>query len=153
MLEIKKILWPTDFSDYSEHARPYVIELAKKFGAQVTILHVVTAPTYAVSYEIAIDYTTVRDELQKAAEKRMAAAVESISREGIQVDSIIDNGNGFIEIIHHAREKKFDLIILATHGWGVLKHVLLGSTAERVVRKAPCPVLTIRNPEHEFVHP
>ena len=62
-------------------------------------------------------------------------------------------GTAFVEIVRAAREKNVDLIIMATHGWGPFKHMLLGSTAEKVVRKARCPVLTVRSPEHEFVHP
>ena len=59
----------------------------------------------------------------------------------------------FTEIIRFAKDKDIDLIVMGTHGHTGLAHVLLGSVAEKVVRKAPCPVLTVRHPEHEFVHP
>ena len=62
-------------------------------------------------------------------------------------------GSPFLEIIQYAKENNVDLIVMGTHGHSGLVHVLLGSVTERVVRKAPCPVLTIRHPEHEFIHP
>ncbi len=80
-------------------------------------------------------------------------AAEHLADAGFPVMTEVQMGRPFIEIIRYAREKKIDLIVLGTHGRSGLKHVLLGSVAERVVRKAPCPVLTIRHPEHEFVMP
>ncbi|MBI1784146.1 universal stress protein, partial [Candidatus Sumerlaeota bacterium] len=76
-----------------------------------------------------------------------------LKAEGIESQSCIEFGNSFVEIIAVAKRENADLIIMGTHGLGAFKHLLLGSTAERVVRKAPCPVLTVRNPEHEFIHP
>lgn len=153
MIKIEKILYPTDFSEYADHARDYVVEMAKKFGAKVIVVHVLATPAYAVSYEIAIDVNTLREELQKAAEKRMAEVQAKFTADGIDVETVIDVGAGFVEIVRIARKRDIDMIIMATHGWGGVKHLLLGSTAEKVVRKAPCPVLTIRHPEHEFIHP
>lgn len=153
MIDLKKILFPTDFSEYADYARPYAVELAKKFGSKITVVHVVAAPTYAVSYEIAVDVVTVREELEKAAEKRLNDVAAKIAADGIEVDTILEVGSGFVEIIAAARTSEADLIVIATHGWGAVKHLLLGSTAERVVRKAPCPVLTVRHSTHQFVHP
>ena len=153
MIDLKHILFPTDFSDYANHARPYAVELAKKFGAKVTIIHVIAAPTYAVSYEIAVDVSLLHEEIQKGAEKRIRELAESMRAEGIEISTIVEVGSGFPEIIRAARDGEAGLIVMATHGWGAVKHLLLGSTAERIVRKAPCPVLTVRDPEHEFVHP
>lgn len=153
MIAIRKILHPTDFSDYANNALPYVIEFARKFGAQVVLTHVVPVPTYSGSYEIAVDMTTLNETLEQSAREKMSALVAKFEAEQLSVISEIRLGAAFVEVIDVARKQNVDLIILATHGWGALKHMLLGSTAERVVRKAPCPVLTVRSPEHEFVHP
>ena len=66
---------------------------------------------------------------------------------------VVRQGPPFLEIVRYAQEANIDLIVLGTHGRGGLAHMLLGSVAEKVVRKAPCPVLTVRHPEHEFVAP
>ena len=153
MIDLKTILYPTDFSEDARHACPYVIDLAKKFGARVILIHVVPAPTYAVSYEIAVDTSTLDEEMRKSAQTRIEKLAGEFAAEGIECDAVIEVGGAFVEIIKTARDREADLIVLATHGLGALKHMLLGSTAEKVVRKAPCPVLTIRHPEHEFVHP
>lgn len=153
MIEMKKILYPTDFSEFSEYALPYVLDMAKKFSSDVVALHVLTPPTYAVSPEFAVDLTEIQKNMQAAAEKSMEKLLKRFDEEGITVRSIIQVGTAFAEIVATARDEDSDLIILATHGYGAVKHMLLGSTTEKVVRKAPCPVLTIRHPEHEFVHP
>lgn len=153
MIDIKKILFPTDFSEYANGALAYVAEFARKFGAQIVLVHVVPVPTYTGGYEIAVDMTTLNESMEAAARERMKGLIAKLEAESLSVVSEIRLGAAFVEIIDAARTHQVDLIILATHGWGAFKHVLLGSTAERVVRKAPCPVLTVRSPEHEFVHP
>ena len=153
MIEIRKIVYPTDFSDYAAYALPYVEEFAKKFGAKVILTHVIAVPVYAATYEIAVDMTSLREAIQEAAVKKLGEIADQLRAAGIEVQAAVELGNSFVEIISVARREKADLIIIATHGLGALKNLLLGSTAERVVRKAPCPVLTIRHPEHEFVHP
>lgn len=153
MIDLKTILHPTDFSRYGDHAIPYVTDFAKKFNAEVLLLHVLAAPAYAVSYEVTFDLSALQDELRKAGEQRMAALQKSLEMAGIRARTIMKIGSPFVEIVTTARDENVDLIILATHGSGFLKQVMLGSTAEKVVRKAPCPVLTVHDPEHEFVHP
>lgn len=156
MINIKTILYPTDFSEHSAHARPYAVEFAKTFGAKIILLHTTQAPSHyevAYNFEMGIDAAKIAESAKQAAEKALAELAESISAEGIEVEQVITVGSAFVDIVGEARKRNADIIILSTHGHGMMKHVLLGSTAERVVRKAPCPVLTIRNPEHEFVHP
>jgi nucleotide-binding universal stress UspA family protein len=153
MIKLQKLLFPTDFSDYSDRARAYVVELSKKFGADVLLVHVMPIPTYAVGYEISIDLKTVHDEMSAAAQRRLDERAEALRGEGIKVETLLAVGTPFVEILAAARKNQTDLIVMPTHGYGAIKHLLLGSTAERVVRKAPCPVLTVRHPEHEFIHP
>lgn len=153
MIEIKHILFPTDFSDYAANAVLYVIDFAKKFGAKVTVIHVLSPPTYAVTPEFNVDLTKIQKEVEVASQGRINELMGRLSEEGLDADSLIEIGSPFAEIVKCARDRDVNLIVLATHGHGAVKHMLLGSTAEKVVRKAPCPVLTVRHPEHEFVHP
>ena len=153
MIDIKTILYPTDFSDYAKHAQRYAIELARKFDSKVVILHVASIPAYPVAYEIAVDIKALDEEIQTAAGKRLDQIRDEFAAEDIQVETQLAIGQAFAEIVVAARNSDADLVVLATHGLGPVKHMLMGSTAEKVVRKAPCPVLTVRHPEHEFVHP
>lgn len=153
MIALQHILCPVDFSKYSDHALDYGVELAKQFGATLHVLHVVQLSYMTVAYEIAPDVAATREMAERAAREKMDKVVEDLQTRGIRVEPHITIGTPFVDIVTLARDKKMDLIIIATHGWGALKQILLGSTAERVVRKAPCPVLTIKDPEHEFVLP
>lgn len=156
MIEMKTILYPTDFSEYADHARMYVTEMAKSFNSSVLLMHTIQAPSHyevAYNYELALNVEEIGEKRQKAAEAKLEEIAESIRKEGIEVETLITLGSPFVDIVSTARKRKVDIVILSTHGWGFIKHVLMGSTAERVVRKAPCPVLTVRKEEHEFVHP
>lgn len=156
MIKLKKILYPTDFSEYADHARMYVTEMAKAFDAKVVLMHTIQAPSHyevAYNYELALNPEEIGEKRQKAADKKLNEIAQLIREEGVEVETIITLGSAFVDIVSTARKQEVDLVILSTHGWGFIKHVLMGSTAERVVRKAPCPVLTVRKEEHEFVHP
>lgn len=156
MIKLKKILYPTDFSEYADHARMYVVDMAKAFNSKVLLMHTIQAPSHyevAYNYELAISVEEIGEKRQKAADAKIAEIAESIRAEGVEVETLITLGSAFVDVVSTARKREIDLIILSTHGWGFIKHVLMGSTAERVVRKAPCPVLTVRKEEHEFVHP
>lgn len=156
MIDLKHILFPTDFSEVADHARGYAVELAKKFGAKITLLHVAQTPSYyevAYSYETVADLSKIADQAKAAAEKDLHAVADKIREDGVEVESVTTMGTAFVDIINYARKHDVDLIVICTHGRGFMQHVLLGSTTERVVRKAPCPVLTIRPQEHEFIHP
>lgn len=156
MIQIEKILYPTDFSEYADHARSYVTEMAKAFNSKVIVMHTIQAPSHyevAYNYELALNPEEIGEKRQKAADAKIAEIAEKIRAEGVEVETLITLGSAFVDIVSTARKNEIDLIIISTHGWGFIKHVLMGSTAERVVRKAPCPVLSVRKEEHEFVHP
>ena len=144
MIELNAILHPTDFSEVSKCALPYAIEFAKKYNARLDILHVLELPYGAIS---------LADEAMRSAQESLRALIPQKQREAIEIVPIIKRGKASEEIVRVAIDRETDLIVLATHGHSGLEHALLGSTAERVVRKAPCPVLTIRRPEREFVRP
>lgn len=137
----------TDFSDYSKEALDYAVYLAKTVGADLYLLHVYEIHLLMLSGEtlnIRPDvYQWVRD-LKEDASKSLEAQSDKVRRLGIQVHPILREGHPFREILNVAGEISADLIVLGTHGRTGLPHVLLGSVAERVVRKASCPVFTVR---------
>jgi nucleotide-binding universal stress UspA family protein len=145
VIEIKKILVPTDFSESAHHALEYAVSLAQSFGAGVTLLHVVE--NVAVSYAsdlFPVPMAEVFEEVSGYARKETAALSAEVRAKGIEVAEKVVQGKPAVEILRVAREDAIDLIVLGTQGRGVLDHALFGSTTERVVRKAPCPVLTCR---------
>jgi nucleotide-binding universal stress UspA family protein len=151
MISLKSILVPTDFSDCSDAALKYGRELAKAFGATVHLLHVVHDP-YSQPWSAEAFPTPLGDlleEWQSQARARMATLVPVEDRPLVRICVVV--GSPFFEIVRYAKEQQIDLVVIGTHGRGAIGHMLLGSVAERVVRKAPCPVLTVRHPQHEFV--
>ena len=153
MISIKTILCPTDFSKYADNALVYGQEFAKRFEAKLLIHHAVNVPYMAVAYEIGPDVAAARELAEQDAKKRLDEKAEALTQAGLTVETHLSVGAPFVDIVTLARRENVDLIIIATHGRGAIKQILLGSTAERVVRKAPCPVLTVKHPEHEFVMP
>ena len=141
MIQLTRILLPTDFSKFSAEATKYACAFAEQFGAELHLLHVLE------THEIA------DPELGKVAESSLTEVVDPEWTEGRKVLKAIAEGAAFLEIIRYARKHDIDLIVMGTHGRSGLAHVLVGSVAERVVRKAPCPVLTVRPEGHQFVMP
>jgi len=151
---IKNILFPTDFSEYSKKALPYALSFASRYGATLHVLHVFEQRVHPAFY--IIDKSTpfdIDDSLRDRALDALDEFVYPDLRDKISFNCEVASGTPFVEIIDYARAREIDLIVLATHGLTGLKHMLIGSTTERVVRKAPCPVLSIKDPEHEFVRP
>lgn len=147
---IKNILVPIDFSDYSKNALKYAVEFAKKFSAKLFLIYVVEPIIYPADFsmgQVAIPSTDI--DIQNRAEEELKKLADEIQTD-TQVETIIKTGKPFVEINETAREKDIDLIIIATHGHTGVEHLLFGSTAEKVVRKAPCPVLTLREPIKGF---
>jgi nucleotide-binding universal stress UspA family protein len=138
---LKHILVPIDFSKVSINALRYAVPLAKQFGAKLTLLHVVEIPNLdpQLAY-VPIDTTETRREILK----RSAELVRRVIPKGVFAKTIVRSGVAFDAITSAARELKCDLIIITTHGYTGLKHIFIGSTAERVVRHASCPVLVVR---------
>jgi nucleotide-binding universal stress UspA family protein len=158
MLNLKKILYPTDFSEYSLAALPYAISLTQQNDAKLYCLHVVEMPheEYLTSeYMVPLSIPHVpEDKILRTARARLERFVtENISEIDKKVTARVLVGTPFVEIIRYARDQSIDLIILGTHGRNALASMLLGSVAEKVVRKASCPVLTVRHPQHKFEMP
>jgi len=149
---LKKILVPTDFSASAGKALEYAVALAAQFEASITLLHI--AEVGSMGYEHgAGDFPRMESQLRIAAEKQIADCVGK----GAAIEFKVGRGwpfggkRAYCEIVEVARKQRADLVVLSTHGFTGLDHLIMGSTAERVVRHAPCPVLVVRAREHDFV--
>ena len=155
MIDLHRILVPTDFSKHSQNALNYAVAFAEKFGTELYLLHVVQDLALFIP-----DMVTVAPPLAPTVEQLTSAVhiafdrlIEENKLQDVPVHKEVREGTPFYEIIRFAQETDIDLIVMGTHGHTGLAHMLLGSVTEKVVRKASCPVLTVRHPEHEFVHP
>ncbi len=148
VLKLKKILVPLDFSDTSEKALQYAVAFAKQFGAKITLLHVIEPLPYPGD----LTYLPLGEVIPSGPAK---ARLREIAQKAIEPEllgqTLVQIGLPFEIIAAVAQQESVDLIIITTHGRTGLKRVFLGSTAERVVRHAPCPVLTVREKEREFI--
>lgn len=151
MIEMRKILVPMDFSECSDAALKYARALCEAFGASLHLLHVVqdpyTQPWAAEAFPAPLG--EMLQQWQEQARTRLGSLLAEPDRAAATIATVV--GSPFYEIIRYAGEQEIDLIVIGTHGRGPVAHMLLGSVAEKVVRKAPCPVLTVRHPQHEFV--
>jgi universal stress protein A len=151
MIKLERILFPTDFSEASQNAKRYAGTFAKVFGARLYLLTVSQLINMAF-----LDPLIIHDldaDKEAALQENLEQLRAEISRQGVEVLAEVRRGSSSLEIISFAQEREIDLIIMGTHGWSGLNHVLMGSTAEVVVRKAPCPVLTVRPAVHDFIEP
>ena len=151
MIELKTILVPTDFSECSNAAVKYGAALAKAFGATLHLFNVVQDP-YTLPWGADGFAAPIGDMLadwEAQAKARLAESIPTTAAANTIVTTRV--GSPYTEIVRYAAQNHIDLIVLGTHGRGAIGHLLLGSVAERVVRTAPCPVLTVRHPQREFV--
>lgn len=145
MIQIKKILVPTDFSESAHGALEYARVFAARFDAELLVMHVVE--TLAVGYAsdlFPVPMAEVFQEMSGYGQAELRKLADAARAQGLSVRELLVQGKPSAEIARVAEEEHVDLIILGTHGKGMLDHALFGSTTERVVRKAPCPVLSCR---------
>ena len=156
MIALKKILVPTDFGEAADAALNYARALARNFDASIDVLHVaedVSARLLAGEMYVAVPQALQQD-VENAARKQLDDRLIDNDPDPLPVRPVVFASNApAMSIVSYAKETGADLIIMGTHGRGPVAHLLMGSVAERVVRLAPCPVLVVRHPEHEFVLP
>ena len=155
MLSLKTILVPTDFSEASKSALDFGKAMAGAFGASLHLVHVMEdllAHAWAAEIYVA-SMPQLRDEIEKESRQRLGQMLTGDELREFRVVTALLAGNPFLEIIRYAKAQNIDLIVMGTHGRGPIAHMLLGSVAEKVVRKSPCPVLTVREAQHQFVMP
>ena len=157
MPAVRKVLFPTDFSEISNHALPYAIKMAKIFDSELIMLHAVTLyeqdpndPNH--QFPSLQSYCA---ELQQAADGRFQVCIEEVGDIGVKIRKAVVQGiSPHAAILDFLKEDSaIGMIVMSTHGRSGLSHVLLGSVTENVIRYAPCPVLVVKRPEHEFIDP
>ena len=158
MMNINKILYPTDFSEYSIAALPYAVGLSEQNKSEFHCLHVVDVESEEfIRHGYVIPLVSLPDisesEIMRSAQKQLDEFVSENMAEAQPLVKKVIRGKPFVEIIRYARDNSIDLIVMGTHGRSALASILLGSVTEKVVRKAPCPVLTVRHPQHKFEMP
>lgn len=154
MMPIRRILFPTDFSESADHAWMFALQFAQDFGAEVHVLHVVAPPPRLTeAYSMNFDPAKFAAVVTAEAETSLDRLVEGAKDRHLTFHREVRIGVDFHEIIDYARKHEIDLIVMATHGRTGLAHALVGSVAEKVVRKASCPVLTVKHPAMKFEMP
>lgn len=154
MLALRNILVATDFSEPSSVAMAYGRDLARNYNARLHVIHVVEDVMLRYSSEVGVALPALKEDLVKAARKELESRLTDEDREQLKAVPVLDTGaNISASICDYAKTNAIDLIITGTHGRGAVQHFLMGSVAERVVRTAPCPVLTVHARERDFIVP
>ncbi len=152
MIQLKRILVATDFSEHSENALRYATEFATVFDSELHLLHI--AEQVPIMYgEGGLATPEIESEAIARAEAMLNNQPAEPERSTLKIVRKVLPGHPFVEICRYAKEHDVELIVIGTHGRGAFAHLLMGSVAERVVRKAICPVMVVREGEHEFVMP
>jgi universal stress protein A len=151
ILSVKKILVPIDFSPMSKQSYQCALKFAERFGCEIILLHVIEPETVIAGTPLAVDIFAQPEEDTSAAKAELACLAASSYKHANSFTSAVRIGHAPNEITKAAKEFNVDLIMIATHGYTSWRHLCIGSTAERVVRTAPCSVLVVREKEHEFV--
>jgi nucleotide-binding universal stress UspA family protein len=145
-IEIRRILVPLDFSEHAEPVTEWAAHLALEHGSAITLLHAYHLPVEFQQLEGAYLPAEFWTQVKEEAEQSLARYAEELRRTGAQVEASVREGYPATVILEEAARLPADLIVIGTHGLSGLKHLLLGSIAERVVQKAACPVLTVKLP-------
>lgn len=153
MVPFKKILVPTDYSKHSAEAVRCAADIARRYEAAITLVYVFEPVTYALPEGHVMQSPPQLQEMQSAFEQRLTQATSDAKAAGaLRVDAKVLTGPVATELADFAKQGGFDLIVMGTHGRTGLRHLVLGSVAEKVVRTAPCAVLTVRAREPDNEH-
>ncbi len=148
---LRQILVPIDFSICSKKALQYAVPFAEQHGAAITLVYVVSSAAYPAGEFGGMEYASLEADMLASGQKDLDALAQAAIRGAVQPTTIVRAGAPAFVIVDLAKSIPADMIVISTHGHTGLKHLLLGSVAERVVRDAPCPVLVVREREHEFL--
>ncbi len=149
----KKVLCPVDFSEFTAEIVQYACDIAKKYGAELHMLHVLPNLTYYTPYESFLtpeNLVAIEKSIQSEVDKDFTKLLKNMD---VEAKKVMKEGVVFLEIINYIKDESIDLVVMGTHGRSAIEHILIGSVAEKVVRKSPCPVMTIRPKGKEFKMP
>ena len=145
MLTVSALLIPTDFSENAAKALDVAKQIARGTNAVLHIMHVVEPVVYPADWSFAqVGFADIEKELESNTQKQISAIAEQLTSEGFKVVTKVVKGRASDEICNYAKNESISIIAIGTHGRSGLEHFLFGSTTERVLRKAPCPVLSVR---------
>lgn len=143
MIKYTRVLVPTDFSEHAKPALDYAKQLPFADGAEILLVHTIEPTVYPMEQVVTrVDALSMENQVRKTCQNQLDDLAAGV--EGVAVRTLVLDGYAAPEIIHTAEQEGVDLIVISTHGRSGIAHFLLGSTAEKVLRKAPCPVLTVR---------
>ena len=140
----KKIVCPVDFSEFTDEIIEYGVSIAKKFDAEIHLLHIIPNLNYFTPYESFLtpeNLVAMERSIEREIEKDFEKTIKKID---MPVKKAIKTGVTFVEILDYIKTEKIDLVVMGTHGRSGFEHILLGSVAEKIIRRSPCPVLTVR---------
>ena len=149
MINIKNILCPVDHSDCSKEALKYAVSFAIKDNSKLYLLHVIDIRTFDESIN-AMTPQIPDDKTLAQLKTKLLDCIPEEMRDDMDVEALVVQGIPFVEIISTAKKNDVDMIVLGSHGRTGITHMMMGSVSEKVVRKAPCPVLTVRKSDHKF---
>lgn len=149
-IALRKILVPVDFSEPSRKAVHYARAFAEQFGARLVLLHVVEPLAYPPDFAVVPLLPPDAEEARLAELRRQLGDIARGVGGGVAVEAKVVSGRPWQGVVEEAAASQSDLIVVSTHGFTGLKHALLGSVAEKIVRHAPCPVLVVRDEEKDF---
>jgi nucleotide-binding universal stress UspA family protein len=146
MFKVNKILYPTDFSEASLEALKYAVSFARSCQAKLILMHVVNEKIFSEGLSLARISApeSLGQELAAEASRQLRMIIPADQRQGLDIEMVILNGNPSVEVIRYAKDNQIDMIVIGTAGRSGVEHMMFGSTAEKVVRAAPCPVLSVK---------
>ena len=149
----KKILCPVDFSEFTDEILTYAVTIANRFNSELHLIHVIPNLNYFTPYE---SFLTPENlvAIERNIEGEVGKDFDKITKKlNLPFKRIVKTGVTFVEIIDYIKQQEIDLVVMGTHGRSGIEHILIGSVAEKVVRKSPCPVLTVRPKGKAFKMP
>lgn len=149
----KKILCPVDFSEFTDEILVYAVNIANRFNSELHLIHVIPNLNYFTPYE---SFLTPENlvAIERNIEGEVGKDFDKITKKlNFPFKRIVKTGVTFVEIIDYIKQQEIDLVVMGTHGRSGIEHILIGSVAEKVVRKSPCPVLTVRPKDKAFKMP
>ena len=146
MFKLKKILYPTDFSEASLEALKYAVNFSRNCQAKLILMHVVNQKIFSEGLSLARVSApeALGQEMAAEAGRQLKMIIPVADRQGLDTEFVIRSGMPFLEIINYAKDNQVDMIVIGTNGRSGMEHAMFGSTAEKVVRKAHCPVLSVK---------
>lgn len=151
-MKIRSILLPTDFSECANYALSYASAFAREAGASIICVHVIEPVVPTVGYSGVTEplpMADISEQLEESATRELPKIGQQEECSGLAVEQVIVHGDAASEIVRVAKERQVDLIVISSHGRTGLGRMLFGSTAEQVVRHAPCPVLVVKPPQED----